>query len=79
VTVAELSAKIRWEPGNAEAIKANREHIEAAVAEAKAQLDAVRAIASAARKLCKHPSRYSSNWCGRDPGGGGCDDCGETW
>lgn len=29
--------------------------------------------------MCDHSDSYSSNWCGRDPGGGGCNTCGKVW
>lgn len=29
--------------------------------------------------ICDHKNQYSSNWCGRDPGGGGCNTCGKSW
>jgi len=29
--------------------------------------------------ICDHRNQYSSNWCGRDPGGGGCNTCGKSW
>jgi len=41
--------------------------------------DRIGAEAKYLKSLCKHTAKYSSNWCGRDPGSGGCSNCGGSW
>jgi hypothetical protein len=62
-----------------EQIRANRDQIRAAVAALGAQRKMVDALSAANEQMCSHEDKYSSNWCGRDPGGGGCNTCGKSW
>ncbi len=60
-------------------IVANRDRIRAAREAINAQLTMVDALSDANMRMCDHKDSYSSNWCGRDPGGGGCNTCGKSW
>jgi hypothetical protein len=75
-TPTEVAALLRWEPGSAEAIKANKAVLDEAVADARRHLDAIQALQTAARKLCPHKNTqayYDPREYGWD-----CLDCGEV-
>ena len=78
IDMKELQASITLSR-DAEQIKANRDRLTAAREAISAQLAAIDALNVANQKMCTHRDRYSSNWCGRDPGGGGCHTCGKSW
>jgi hypothetical protein len=73
-----LQASIRLSK-DPEQIKANREKIRKAREAIEAQKTIVDALSEANMRMCDHADQYSSNWCGRDPGGGGCNTCGQAW
>jgi hypothetical protein len=47
--------------------------------ELRRELDHVRIDFRHLQLDCSHPDKYATNWCGRDPGGAKCDDCGKVW
>jgi hypothetical protein len=78
INIAELQASIILGT-DPDQIKENRGKLKAALAALNAQRSMVDALNAANQQMCDHASKYSSNWCGRDPGGGGCNTCGKSW
>lgn len=80
-TIEELFTKIKPFPisFNVEDIKNRKkelDHIQQYLNHLQQRLKAERNYMQA---QCKHENCFSSNWCGRDPGGGGCNTCGKQW
>lgn len=69
----ELAGKLRWN-SSPETVKANKKLIDEAMAEAKAVVDGIQALRSAAQALCKHPNKQTY-YDPRDSGWD-CPDCG---